>query len=366
MKKKLIITVGGTGGHIFPALGLAKQISEEMTTEILFVGGKLTENRFFDLKAFPFKSIASATFSSKNPFEVCRSLLKINQGFWESRTVIHQFKPDLVIGFGSYYTLPVLLAAKSVGVPFILHEANSIPGKVNKLLSRYAMMTGIHFPITSTMLYGKTLEVGMPLRDGYTKGTFPKEKAREYFQLDNNKVTILIFGGSQGAKTLNILCSDAFCEEMEWKSKIQILHFTGDQILSKILEEKYAGHQVNACVKSFESRMDIAWQAADLVISRAGAGTIAEEMEFEVPGILIPYPHATDNHQEKNADYMSDIVGGGVMILERKLTSEKLKEEIYKLLENDNYRLCVFKDAIRKYKAESKKENLLSIIKDII
>lgn len=322
MTKKILITVGGTGGHVFPAIALGKQLLQKNPNiQLLYVGGNLTTNPYFERESFAHLSVSCATFKKKNPLALLKTTGKIILGVFQSRRILSDFKPDLVIGFGSYYTLPLLVAAKLNKIPFVLHEANSIPGKVNRLLSSYAKTTGIHFPETASHLKGKTCEVGLPLRPGYSLHACSKAQAREYFNLNPSLSTILVFGGSQGAVNLNRVVKEAFTQHALSEMKNwQVIHIAGDSHLESILRHEYTKAGVKACVKAFESRMDLAWQAADLSIARAGAGTIAEQLEFEVPGILIPYPYATDNHQQKNADFLSKRVGGSITCLEGDLT----------------------------------------------
>jgi UDP-N-acetylglucosamine--N-acetylmuramyl-(pentapeptide) pyrophosphoryl-undecaprenol N-acetylglucosamine transferase len=359
MAKKIIITVGGTGGHIFPAIALAKQLAEQ-NLDLLFVGGNLSINPYFEREAFSYQSISCATFKKKNPWAILKTSTKIAIGIKQSYQILKEYQPDLIVGFGSFYTLPLLLAARMKQIPFILHEANSMPGKVNRLLSKQATAVGIHFPETATHLKGKTYEVGLPLRPGYCRGACSSAQARAYFDLDPHLLTILIFGGSQGAINLNNLVNKAFTGQLTYKKDTcQIIHFAGDTTLAQLLRTDYQKAGLKACVKPFESRMDLAWQAADLSIARAGAGTIAEQMEFEVPGILVPYPFATDNHQEKNADFLVKTVGGAIKCIEKDLTPELLAQQIESLTEDRRERM---KSAMHQYKIKYRPRDFCSLI----
>lgn len=364
MTKRIIISVGGTGGHIYPALALAKELRRaEPGVQLLFVGGNLDKNKYFDRQENPFESVSCGPVLSKNPFKLFSSLTRILRGIWQSSRIFKNFKPDIVVGFGSYYTFPVLLAAKWHKVPIILHEANSIPGKVNKLLARYAAYVGTHFPSTKSFLKGNVVEVGMPLREGYFKGSVPRKTALEYFCLSPEKMTIMIFGGSQGAKAINEMTAASLTKHYRGDvAGIQVLHFTGDKKLSERLQEEYVGAGIQACVKEFEARMDLSWQAADLVISRSGAGTIAEQMEFEVPGILIPYPHASDAHQDKNADFMVRQVGGAVCFHEHELSPITLNDKLQKMMDHDKILLRTMRHAMRDYKHKMRKMGLCSLV----
>lgn len=277
MSKKVLIATGGTGGHIFPSEALAKELVEE-GNEVFFAGGKLSENRFFS-KAFPFEDIP-----------VTPSLKKLSilyQGLRKSLRLLRTFQPDVVVGFGSYYSLPLLIAAKLLRIPLVLYAADRKPGKVIKLFSPFAKAVGVHFP--DTELKGKW--VGMPLR--FNPEAVSKEEAYLYYGLDKDKPVCLVFGGSLGAVELNRLAYEALKE-----LPFQVIHFTGSQPES----DKYAALYKNAVVKPFEKRIDLAWAIADIALTRAGAVSCAELAAFKVPGLLVPYPNASDDHQTRNAE----------------------------------------------------------------
>lgn len=363
--KKILITAGGTGGHVYPAMALAKQLLKECgDLDLLFVGGGLKSNRYFDRDSFSFQEVPCGTFH-KNPLVCARSMGHIAQGVWQSTRIIKAYKPDLVVGFGSFYTLPTLLSAKLQNIPIILHEANRIPGKVNRLLSKYVALTGVHFPDTGQHLKGNTCQASIPLREGYKIGVISPAEARNYFQLDPDLLTLLVFGGSQGARAINQLFFDAAISlPASIVRQLQVLHITGDSVLQKRLQDKYTEHGIKACVKVFETRMDMAWRAADLMVSRAGAGTVAEQLEFEVPGILIPFPHAADNHQEKNADFMVESVKGAVKCLEHNLATGMLGNELLALLSEEQKRLKGMKQSMQEYKLCTPSHEFCKIILD--
>lgn len=363
--KKILITVGGTGGHIYPAMALAKQLHREShDLDILFVGGGLGSNRFFEREQLPYREVACGSFK-KNPLKCISNAVNILQGTRQSMAILKAYRPNLVVGFGSFYTVPTLLAAKICDVPIILHEANRIPGKVNRFFSRFVKMTGIHFPDSGQHLSGLSCQAAIPLREGYQRNVISTVQARHYFHLNPQKTTILVFGGSQGAKAINRLCFEGISSlSQSVIQEIQVLHFTGDAEIQSDLQRKYTEKGITAHVKAFELRMDMAWQAADLVVSRAGAGTIAELCEFEVPGILIPYPHAADNHQESNADFMVETVGGATKYLEQQLDGSTLGRELMTLLSDDQKRLKEMNTAIRKYKLLKPQPEFYKIILD--
>lgn len=310
MSRKIIISAGGTGGHLYPALGTAfKLLEQEPGMQIVFVAGGLATNPFFDRSAFSWYSVSAAPLSIQTPWNVVKNCGVIVKGIWQSSQLLYSFKPDLVIGFGSYHSFPVLSAARLQRYPIVLHEQNSKPGKVIRLFSRHALLTGVYFPSASQFLKGNTSLLTMPLRDGFSRNACSREAACCYFGIDPNRFTILVFGGSQGAQFINKAVTDLLCGLNVPHS--QVLHFTGQEIETARVNEAYSKAGIRAVVKTLENRMDYAWRAADLAIVRAGAGTIAEQIEFEVPAIFIPYPHAADKHQDSNADFVVDCVKGG-------------------------------------------------------
>ena len=361
MKKRVLITVGGTGGHVYPAMALAKQLQDN-DNEVLFVGGGLASNPYFDRTSFQYQQVDCGNLRS-NPIACMNGMRKIIQGIYQSKGIIKKFRPDVVVGFGSFYTLPTLLAAKLHKVPIVLHEANRIPGKVNRLLSKYVTITGVHFPDTGALLKGKTVEATIPLRAGYRLDQTSTEEARRHYALAPNLRTLLVFGGSQGAHAINYLLAEAlFALPDSLISQLQVLHITGDSLMTQQLNAKYAAHGISAHVKDFENQMNLAWQAADFMVSRAGAGTVVEQLEFEVPGILIPYPHATDNHQEKNADFMVEDVGGAIKCLEHTLANNQLAQKLTALLSNNQEQLEQMRQAMQTYKHSKQPSDFYSVV----
>lgn len=359
--KRILITAGGTGGHIYPAQALAQQFSQlEKAPEVLFAAGGLATSRFFDQKQFAFSEVSCSALS-KNPFKLMRSAFKMLKGIYQSLKLIKHYQPDVVVGFGSYYTIPILVAAKLKKIPIILHEANSIPGKANKWFAPFVEHVGVHFPSTGSLLKGKSVEVGMPLRAGYSRASIDKQTALDYFQLSNQFLTLLIVGGSQGAQSINQLLKEALpflCE-----LPLQFIHLTGAGENVSVLIDSYKKSNLNACVRPFEINMQFAWKAADLFLGRAGASTIGEAMEFEVPGILIPYPFAADRHQDKNADFFVDHVGGGVKFSQNELQVKQLLEALRAISSEKS--LTAKREAIRTYKKRPRLDLCQLVLKTI-
>jgi len=366
MRKKIAIASGGTGGHIYPAQALAEQLKKrDDQVEIFYLGGGLEDNRFFT-SDHRFETVSAATFSSKKPWQMAKELGAIGRGIVESRRILKREKPDVIVGFGSYHTLPPLAAAKSMGIPIILHEGNSFPGKINRLMSRFATVTGVHFPAATGRLRGKTVEVGMPVRSGYDVAFCSQTEARRHFHLDSKLFTFLVFGGSQGALALNLLFSKAIVDHLSLRSsRYQVLHITGSDTVAKELQQLYDEHDVRASVLPFEKRMDLAWRSADMAVGRAGAATIAEQLAMETPGILIPYPYATDKHQDCNAHYLADDVGGAVVFQESQLGPKKLASAISDLVADDKKKLVLMREAMQRYKKQQRHRDLCSVVCEV-
>jgi UDP-N-acetylglucosamine--N-acetylmuramyl-(pentapeptide) pyrophosphoryl-undecaprenol N-acetylglucosamine transferase len=284
---------------------------------------------------------------------------KVVKGVKESYDILKDFAPGLVVGFGSYYTLPVVIAAQMLGVPLILHEANSIPGRVTRYFSRFAAVTGVHFPMAEKFLKGSVVDVGMPLRMGYRRIVLSREESFQYFGIDPSIFTFLVFGGSQGALKLNTMFSSSVLDIMDVMDKFQVIHFTGSDAVAEETQHFYDSLGLRSYVRGFEKRMDLAWMCGDMVVSRAGALSIAEQLEFEVPGILVPYPYATDRHQEHNADFMVG-VGGVKKILEGHYQHRGLGGVIAEILGKN--KLEKMKNNMREYKRKAVRQDFCSLI----
>lgn len=359
ISKKVLITAGGTGGHVYPAQALAGQLLKHVSpSDILFVAAGLAKNRHFESHRYSFQEISSAPLFSRNPLKIGKGVVNLFKGIHQSTAILKAYRPGVVVGFGSYYTVPILIAAKWLNIPIILHEANSVPGRANQWLAPFADHIAIHFPSTSSYFKKKSIEVGLPLREGYHVNAVRKEEALAHYGLSLHQKTLLICGGSQGARAINRLIEG--CLPLLKSLSLQVIHLTGDVGKAQELKLLYASHQISACVKAFEHQMQFAWGAADGFVGRSGASTIAESIEFEVPGILIPYPYATDRHQEKNADFLVETVQSGWKLLEPTVTAERLGKKIEGIVEQKQH--SVFKKALQAYKQRPHQISLCQLI----
>ena len=343
------MAAGGTGGHLFAAQGLGLDlIQARPKARILFLGPGLSKSPYFQRELFAHKEVSGATPYKKNPILLIKSCFKLLKGVLQSVYYLKKSKAKVVIGFGSFYSFPPLLAARLMGIPFIIFDPNTLPGKVNRFFSRWAVFNAIYFKSAARHVKGDSLSVHMPSMEKKRKSC-PK-KARGHFGLSSERFTFLVFGGSQGAQAINT----SFCAFLkQFISKglpFQVIHLVGSLAEVEKVRLSYASDQVLAVVKPFEKRMDLAWSSADLSISRAGAATLAEQIEFCVPSILIPYPYATEDHQEKNATFLEEEVGGGVKLLEKELSAERLILVIESLLKEHHCRLKLMKKALKEFK----------------
>lgn len=358
---KIVIASGGTGGHLFPAQALALDLLQRETeVEIVFMSSGLSKNPYFPKEDFAYREVSSATPYKKKSLDLFKSCYFLIKGTLQSLRHLHNIRPKAVIGFGSFHSFPVLLAAKLKRVPIILFESNAVPGKVNRFCSRWAKISAVHFLNAAKYLKGETISVQMPLlKKG--RGISP-QKAREYFKLDRDRLTLLVFGGSQGAQAINHLFCASLEQLLSKNFSFQVVHIVGNPKRVERLQEIYAKYQIPAAVKQFEEKMDFAWSAADLSISRAGAATLAEQIEFAIPSILVPYPHATENHQGRNATFIAEEIRGAVKLNESDLSSQHLVSTIEELLHSQGKKLKMMKQSLEDFKSTENKRDLCSVI----
>lgn len=306
---KVLFAVGGTGGHLFPAQALARDLRQsDPPVEVLFAGGRLATNPYFDQSLFPYREVASRSPSRGS---LMLSLVQLTRGVRQSLLLIKEFKPSLVIGFGSFYSFPLLVAARLKKIPYLLVESNAIPGKVNRLFSASAKSSLLQFDACKQHLKGKCELADLPIwASDPNEKTPTKEEALAYYGLEKGHFTLLVFGGSQGAMAINDAVS-----RLEVDFPIQVIHFSGGE---EDLAKRYHERGIKAVVKQFEDKMEYAWKAADLAICRSGASTLREVMAYRVPAILVPWPGATDQHQLKNAKLFAN-EGASQLVLEKEL-----------------------------------------------
>ncbi|MCR4834910.1 MAG: undecaprenyldiphospho-muramoylpentapeptide beta-N-acetylglucosaminyltransferase [Bacteroidaceae bacterium] len=300
---KVIISGGGTGGHIFPAVSIANAIKGiDPEADILFVGaeGRMEMQRVPDA-GYPIIGLPIEGFDRKNPFRNIRVLWKILKCQLKARSIIRDFKPQVVVGVGGYASGPTLKTAGQMGIPTLIQEQNSYAGVTNKLLAKSASKICVAYEGMERFFPAdKIILTGNPVRQQLLNTTITHEQAVMQFGLNPTLPTILIIGGSLGARTINESVLAALDDIRQ--SGIQIIWQTG-KFYSQHIAEELAKHSkiANLYVSDFISNMDVAYAAADLVISRAGASSISELCMLGKPCILVPSPNVAEDHQTKNA-----------------------------------------------------------------
>ncbi|MBQ8442746.1 MAG: undecaprenyldiphospho-muramoylpentapeptide beta-N-acetylglucosaminyltransferase [Bacteroides sp.] len=305
MKEKLriIISGGGTGGHIFPAVSIANAIKELLPdTDILFVGaeGRMEMHRV-PAAGYPIKGLPVAGFDRKNLLKNIPVLIKLFKSQRLARKIVKDFRPHAAVGVGGYASGPTLKVAGSMGIPTLLQEQNSYAGVTNKLLAKQAKKICVAYEGMERFFdKDKIILTGNPVRQGLLNHSIQREEAIATFGLDPNKKTVLILGGSLGARTINqCLMSNL---ELVKNSGVQFIWQTGKIYIEEARKAvAQAGELPMLYVTDFISDMATAYSAADLVISRAGAGSISEFCLLQKPVILVPSPNVAEDHQTKNA-----------------------------------------------------------------
>lgn len=313
-KPRIIISGGGTGGHIFPAVSIANAIKElRPDAEILFVGaeGRMEMQRVPDA-GYKIIGLPVAGFDRKHLWKNFAVLMKLARSQWKARRVIKQFRPQVAVGVGGYASGPTLKTAGMMGVPTLIQEQNSYAGVTNKLLAKKACKICVAYEGMEKFFPAeKIIMTGNPVRQNLFGHSVSREEAVRYFSLDPSKKTILILGGSLGARTINRTLT-AGLDIIRQNPDIQFIWQTGkiyidqvrDAITTAVGEAVHHLH-INAIpnlyVTDFIKDMANAYAAADLVISRAGAGSISEFCLLHKPVILVPSPNVAEDHQTKNA-----------------------------------------------------------------
>ena len=300
---RIIISGGGTGGHIFPAISIANAIKEmRPDADILFVGaeGRMEMHRV-PAAGYPIKGLPVAGFNRKNLLKNIPVLIKLFKSQRMARKIIKDFRPHAAVGVGGYASGPTLKVAGSMGIPTLLQEQNSYAGVTNKLLAQKAHKICVAYEgMERFFSKDKIILTGNPVRQGLRNATTSKEEAVRSFGLDPEKKTVLILGGSLGARTINQCIMENLDRIKE--SDIQFIWQTGKMYIEeahKIVDQ--FGELPMLHVTDFISDMAMAYRAADLVISRAGAGSISEFCLLEKPVILVPSPNVAEDHQTQNA-----------------------------------------------------------------
>ncbi len=336
---KVIMTGGGTGGHIYPAIAIADKIKERYDdAEILFVGTERgLEKKLVPENGYPIEFITVEGFNRKNLLKNIEVMKKLHQGNKQAKKLMKEFQPDVVIGTGGYVCGPVVRAASKAGIKCYTHEQNAFPGMTNKLLESNVEKVFLGFPEAAEYFKKpeKHVVAGNPVRKAFFEADM--KTSREKLGFAEDDFVLLVFGGSQGAGRIN----KAMIKVIETLNGVEGVHVcmaTGTRYYDAILQElkETIGKEPadNIHILEYITNMDEYLSAADLVVSRSGALTVAEVTVCGKAAIFIPFPYATGNHQYYNAKAVADN-GGAVIIEESDLTDEALVAEILKF-KNDS------------------------------
>lgn len=327
-KLKILISGGGTGGHIFPAIAIARAL-ESMSpgTEILFVGAlKRMEMELVPKAGYHIQGLEISGISRSNLWSNFSLPVKLLKSIRKSKKIMAQFLPDVVVGVGGYASGPALWAAVKNKIPTLIQEQNSYPGITNKILARYVNKICVAYEgMDKYFPKGKIVITGNPIRQEISDLQAKRPLALEYFKMKDGGFTLLAIGGSLGARTINESISN--CLELLAHHNIGLIWQTGKTFYreAKELEKKYVGVRVF----EFISKMDYAYAAADAVVSRAGAITLSELCTVGLPSVLIPSPHVAEDHQTKNAMKIAGC--NGALVISDEHAKAELGNTIVKL-----------------------------------
>jgi UDP-N-acetylglucosamine--N-acetylmuramyl-(pentapeptide) pyrophosphoryl-undecaprenol N-acetylglucosamine transferase len=342
--KRIIIAGGGTGGHIFPALAIANALKlKDPSIDLLFVGanGKM-EMRKIPEAGYQIRGIDIAGFNRSSLIKNIVLPFKLVKSFFQVRTIFKSFPPDAVIGVGGYSSFPVLRYAQAAGIPSFIHESNAFAGKSNRLLGKKATKVFVAADGMEKFFPAEKIQVtGNPVRKNIVHRSVNRDQAIRFFGLDPLLQTVLVLGGSLGAKTINEAI-DAGIGALD-KNNLQLIWQTGKQFAARAAERAVEDKRIWA--NQFIDQMENAFTAADIVVSRAGAMTIAELCVVGKPVIFVPYPFAAEDHQTVNAQNLVN-KQAGILVRDQE-AKEKLIPALMDLASNQN-RQQALKENIKK------------------
>jgi UDP-N-acetylglucosamine--N-acetylmuramyl-(pentapeptide) pyrophosphoryl-undecaprenol N-acetylglucosamine transferase len=337
---KLIIAGGGTGGHLFPGIAVAEEfLSRDPANQVLFVGTERgIEARAVPAAGYRLELISAAGIRGKGRLSQIKGGMMMLYGYAQSRKILKSFRPDMVLGVGGYASLPMMLAAKGMQIPRYIHEQNAIPGMTNKVLARFADRVFVtleesekYFPKEKIILTGNPLRRQiLDSLGSRVKGQGSDSDSQPLALAPGPCFRLFVFGGSQGAHAINMAMIEALPKLKQGiATKIEITHQTGEKDL-EMVTTAYRREGIEARVTAFISDMASEYAKADLIICRAGATTIAEVTACGKACLFIPFPHAVDDHQRRNAEALLK-KEACFMLLEQELAGERLAGMIREL-----------------------------------
>lgn len=334
----IVIAGGGTGGHIYPGIAIAQEFKRrDPGTKVVFVGtAHGMETRIVPREGFELELIEVSALKRVGTWRRIKSLAQLPLSFLKVRSLMKKLRPDVVIGVGGYASGPVVLVASLMGIPTMIAEQNALPGFTNRVLGRFVRAAAVSFEEARGFFRGKAEITGNPVRADFFSITDRQPGER---------INVLITGGSQGSRAINEAMSRALTLFKDDLARFSFTHQTGEADFEKV-RRAYAELGIDAEVKPFIENMVSEFALADLVISRAGATTVAELAAAGKPALMIPFPFAADDHQRKNAEAV-ERAGAGRMILQAELTSDRLVRELL-WLANDRAQLFRMAESSRR------------------
>jgi UDP-N-acetylglucosamine--N-acetylmuramyl-(pentapeptide) pyrophosphoryl-undecaprenol N-acetylglucosamine transferase len=319
---RILIAGGGTGGHVIPALAIARELKSRYGAEVLFVGtARGIENRLVPQAGFGLMRVKVGALKNVGLLTRLRTLVDLPLAIWDARKIIKVFSPDVVVGVGGYASGPAMAAAILSKLPTLAFEPNVVPGFANKIVGRWVSSAAVHFAET-TKFFRNAQVVGVPVR-------------QEFFNVppagDGRLPTLLVFGGSQGAHAINQAVTGAIPEVLRQIPALRIIHQTGERDYNEV-RAAYERAGIAAEVSPFIDNMPHAFARADLLVCRSGASTVAEITAAGKPAIFVPFPQAADDHQRRNAEAIVQ-GGGAVLISQSELTPERLARTLVEYLD---------------------------------
>ena len=334
MKKNIFIVASGTGGHVVPAKNIASLLIDSHYS-VTWIGTKHgIENQVVTDKRISFKYLDSSGIRGKSIFHIIKGIINLFRSILQSLIHIKKGKPIFILGFGGYITVPVSIAAFIMRVPVYAHESNSIPGTANKINNLISKATFQTFPGTFSDCK-KIILSGNPIQESFSNITRPEIK----YKNRKEKLNILIFGGSQGARFFNQMIPNCISK---YGNKFKIKHISGSNNRISV-ESIYKSHNISSDVLEFSHEMDLLYDWSDIVISRAGSMTLSEICKAGRAAILVPFPYATDRHQYYNAKFLEDSISA-IIVEENDSFSTELNNSLSKLYSNQELLLKLSKN----------------------
>lgn len=366
-KRIYFITGGGTGGHIYPAISIAKELKNDPTTEKLYYIGKAgnLEERIAKQEGFEFLPIDITSMPRKLDFNFLKWSVNLQSAIWKALYYLYKYKPNAVFGTGGYVSAPAIMAAILSNTPFVIHDSDAYPGIVSRYVSRGARLVSLAFEDAKKFIQNKNIKVfGNPIKQDFF--TITKEEAKNILGIYNGK-TLLVMGGSQGAMNINhsvICCLEYFTTKLNMNVVLQTGAKNYDATLDE-LRNIYPDYVKNSriIIKPYFDNMAVPLRAADMVVARAGSLSLSEIAAVEVPSILVPYPYAAADHQRKNAKCYEQ-AGASIYIDDFDLNKDVLEKTIVDLVNNPQ-KLADMKSAVKRFCKPDATKEIADAIKEI-